>query len=65
MFPWSRASESGKRPQHVYFPTTYTVSLLYNMTNGTSLESAIVGNDGMISFLLLYHRGANPPGGWR
>lgn len=34
--------------QHVYFPTTAIVSLLYIMENGTSAEMGIVGCDGVV-----------------
>jgi CRP-like cAMP-binding protein len=40
--------ESGGHLQHVYFPTTAIVSLLYVMENGASSEIAVVGNDGML-----------------
>lgn len=44
--------ESGSRMQHVYFPTTSIVSLLYVMENGSSAEIAIVGNDGLVGISL-------------
>ena len=44
--------ESGKTLNHVYFPTTAIVSLLYVMENGSSAEIAIVGNDGMVGISL-------------
>ena len=44
--------ESGVRSQHVYFPTTAIVSLLYVMENGASAEIAIVGNDGIVGISL-------------
>lgn len=44
--------ESGSRMQHVYFPTTSIVSLLYIMADGASAESAIVGNDGILGIAL-------------
>ena len=34
--------------QHVYFPTTAIVSLLYTMENGTSAEMGVVGCDGVV-----------------
>ncbi|WP_151633822.1 Crp/Fnr family transcriptional regulator [Noviherbaspirillum aerium] len=52
--------ESGSRPQHVYFPTTCIVSLLHSMKNGASLESAIVGNDGMIGIALVMGGNTTP-----
>jgi len=40
--------ESGVPMDHVYFPTTCMVSLLYVMANGDSAEIAVVGNDGVV-----------------
>lgn len=45
--------ESGDRLQHVYFPTSSIVSLLYVMEDGGSAEVAIVGNEGMLGIALL------------
>ncbi len=44
--------ESGDPLDHVYFPTTAIVSLLYVMENGASAEIAIVGNDGIVGIAL-------------
>jgi CRP-like cAMP-binding protein len=44
--------ESGGRLQHVYFPTTSIVSLLYVMEDGASAEIAIVGNEGILGVSL-------------
>ena len=44
--------ESGEQLQHVYFPTTSIVSLLYVMENGASAEIAIVGNEGILGIAL-------------
>lgn len=44
--------ESGGRLNHVYFPTTAIVSLLYVMENGASAEIAVVGNDGIVGIAL-------------
>jgi CRP-like cAMP-binding protein len=44
--------ESGGQLQHVYFPTTAIVSLLYVMENGASAEIAIVGNEGILGISL-------------
>jgi CRP-like cAMP-binding protein len=44
--------ESGDRLNHVYFPTTAIVSLLYVMENGASAEIAIVGNEGIVGIAL-------------
>src|SRR5271170_4382038 len=40
------------RLQHVYFPTTCIVSLLYVMEDGASAEIAVVGNEGMLGISL-------------
>jgi CRP-like cAMP-binding protein len=44
--------ESGGQLNHVYFPTTSIVSLLYVMEDGASAEIAIVGNEGMVGVAL-------------
>jgi CRP-like cAMP-binding protein len=44
--------ESGGRLQHVYFPTTSIVSLLYVMEDGASAEIAVVGNEGILGIAL-------------
>lgn len=44
--------ESGDHLDHVYFPTSCIVSLLYVMENGASAEIAIVGNEGLIGIAL-------------
>ena len=44
--------ESGSRLQHVYFPTTSIVSLLYVLENGASAEIAVVGNEGILGISL-------------
>jgi CRP-like cAMP-binding protein len=44
--------ESGGRLQHVYFPTTAIVSLLYVMEDGASAEVAVVGNEGILGIAL-------------
>ena len=46
------AYESRNRPNHVYFPTTCIVSLLYVLEDGASAEIAMVGNEGMIGIAL-------------
>ncbi|MEP7083920.1 MAG: Crp/Fnr family transcriptional regulator, partial [Betaproteobacteria bacterium] len=40
--------EYGGHSQHVYFPATSIVSLIYDMEDGASAEVAIVGNEGMV-----------------
>jgi CRP-like cAMP-binding protein len=44
----SAVYERGVRMEHVYFPTTCMVSLLYVMKNGDSAEIAVTGNDGLV-----------------
>src|SRR5258706_10666667 len=44
--------ESGSQLNHVYFPTTSIVSLLYVMENGSSAEIAVVGNEGLVGVAL-------------
>ena len=44
--------ESGGRLQHVYFPTTAIVSLLYVLADGASAEIAVVGNEGILGISL-------------
>ena len=44
--------ESGGAMEHVYFPTTAIVSLLYVMENGASAEIAVVGNEGLVGISL-------------
>jgi CRP-like cAMP-binding protein len=45
--------ESGGVLEHVYFPTSGIVSLLYELANGTSVEVAMAGNDGLVGVHLL------------
>jgi CRP-like cAMP-binding protein len=44
--------ESGVALNHVYFPITAIVSLLYVMENGASAEIAVVGNEGIVGVSL-------------
>jgi len=44
--------ESGRPLNHVYFPTTAIVSLLYVMEDGSSAEIAVVGNEGIVGISL-------------
>lgn len=44
--------EAGKTLEHVYFPTSAIVSLLYVMENGASAEIAVVGNEGLVGISL-------------
>jgi CRP-like cAMP-binding protein len=45
--------ESGAQLDHVYFPTTSIVSLLYVMADGASAEIAGVGNEGLVGVAML------------
>ena len=45
-------SESGGRMQHLYFPTTCIVSLLYVLEDGSSAEIGVVGNEGVVGISL-------------
>jgi CRP-like cAMP-binding protein len=44
--------ESGVTLNHVYFPLTSIVSLLYVMENGASAEIAVVGHEGVVGISL-------------
>lgn len=52
--------ESGRPLQHVYFPTTAIVSLLYIMENGAAAEIAAIGNEGMVGIALVTGDGSMP-----
>jgi CRP-like cAMP-binding protein len=52
--------ESGSRVDHVYFPTTSIVSLLYVMEDGASAEIAVVGHEGIVG-ISLFMGGASTP----
>lgn len=40
--------ESGRAPDHVYFPTSAVVSLVYMTQDGETAEIAVVGNEGVV-----------------
>ncbi len=44
--------ESGNTLDHIYFPTSAIISLLYVMENGDSAEIAVVGNEGLVGISL-------------
>jgi len=44
--------ESGDLLNHVYFPASSIVSLLYELENGASAEIAVVGNEGIVGIAL-------------
>src|SRR5205809_2746480 len=52
--------EFGGQLDHVYFPTTSIVSLLYTMENGTSAEMGLTGNDGVVGIALFMGGGTMP-----
>jgi CRP-like cAMP-binding protein len=45
--------EAGARAEHVYFPISGIVSLLYEAADGSSIEVAMAGNDGLVGAHLL------------
>jgi CRP-like cAMP-binding protein len=45
--------ETGMPMRHVYFPITSIVSLLYITRNGSTTETAVIGNEGMVGVALL------------
>jgi len=53
-------SESGNSDVDVYFPTTSIVSLLHVLSNGSSAEIAVVGNEGIVG-IALFMGGASMP----
>jgi CRP-like cAMP-binding protein len=50
--------EAGSTPEYVYFPTAGIVSMLYEMKNGTSVEAAVAGRDGMVGVTVFMGGGA-------
>ena len=44
--------ESGGQMDHVFFPTTSHVSLLYTMVDGATAEMGLVGNEGVVGIAL-------------
>ncbi len=52
--------ESGGQLEHVYFPTTAIISLLYMMENGSSAEMGLAGNEGMVGIALFMGGGTMP-----
>lgn len=44
--------ESGETLDHIYFPTTSIVSLLYLMQDGSSAEMGLAGNEGVVGIAL-------------
>lgn len=52
--------EPGVAMEHVYFPITAIISLLYVMHNGASAEIAVVGNEGLVG-VSIFMGGASTP----
>lgn len=52
--------ESGTTLEHLYFPTTAIVSMLYVMKNGESAEVAVVGYEGLVGIGLFMGGGSTP-----
>ncbi len=52
--------ESGARMDHIYFPTSAIISLLYMMENGSSAEMGIAGNEGLVGVALFMGGGTMP-----
>jgi CRP-like cAMP-binding protein len=52
--------ESGEQLEHVFFPTTAIISLLYIMENGSTAEIGMAGNDGMVG-IALFMGGSTTP----
>ncbi len=52
--------DSGDTLDHVYFPTTAIIALIYMMENGTSAEIAIVGNEGLVGIALFMGGDSTP-----
>jgi CRP-like cAMP-binding protein len=52
--------EPGDQLQHVYFPTTAIVSLLYVLESGSSAEIAGVGNEGVLGISLFMGGNTTP-----
>lgn len=44
--------ESGVQMEHIYFPTTAIISLLYLMENGASAEMGMAGREGLVGVAL-------------
>ena len=52
--------ESGEHLDHVYFPTTAIISLLYLMEDGSSAEMGLAGNEGVVGIALFMGGGTMP-----
>lgn len=52
--------ESGQELDHVYFPTSCVVSLLYTMRDGSTAEMGLTGKDGMVGVALFLGGNTTP-----
>jgi CRP-like cAMP-binding protein len=52
--------ESGGIQDHVYFPTTAIISLLYMMENGSSAEMGLAGKEGVVGIAIFMGGGTMP-----
>jgi CRP-like cAMP-binding protein len=52
--------ESGGQMEHIYFPTTAIISLLYMMENGSSAEMGVAGNEGLVGVALFMGGNTTP-----
>jgi CRP-like cAMP-binding protein len=43
---------TGRRMEHIYFPTTSVISLIYRMEDGATAEVGLVGNEGVVAIAL-------------
>jgi Cyclic nucleotide-binding domain len=44
--------DTGGRMDHIYFPTSSVVSLIYTMEEGATAEMGLVGNEGVVGIAL-------------
>ena len=44
--------DTGRRMEHIYFPTSAVVSLIYTMEDGATAEMGLVGNEGVVGIAL-------------
>lgn len=47
---------SGRLPTHIYFPITAIVSLMLDLEDGSGVEFALVGREGLVGFFLFVER---------
>ena len=52
--------ESGGQMDHIYFPTTAIISLLYLMENGSSAEMGVAGCEGLVGVALFMGGNTTP-----